>query len=122
MLAHMSLPPESSQSVYSLNGVRTELIILKFTNTIIVSLNQLQKIGTILLAKHPLRLQIEDSDVTPTITTLLGKDDTPTHLYARALIEHIPPEFSLVLFLGLKSHIPKEIPLVVRMVNECKIW
>ena len=118
----MSLPPESNQSVYSLNGVRTELLILKFSDTILVSLNQLQRIGTVLLARHPLKLQIEDSDLAPTIATLLGRDDTPTHTYARALIELIPSEYSLLLFLGLKSHIPKEIPLVVRMVNECKIW
>ena len=118
----MSHLPQSNQSVYSLNGVRTEIIILKFSDTIIVSLNQLQKIGTILLAKHPVKLQIEDSDLTPTVATLLGKDDTSTHLYARAIIEHIPPEYTLVLFLGLKYHIPKEIHLVVRMINECRIW
>ena len=117
----MELCPHTTQSVYLLNGIRTEISVAKFSDTILLSLTQIQRIGTILLARQPPNI-IGDNDVTPQIETILGKDDTPTHLFARALVEHIPREFSLVLFLGLKSHIPKDIHLVVRMLKENVVW
>lgn len=117
----MELCPQTTQSVYLLNGVRTEISVAKFSDTILVSLTQIQKIGTILLATQPPDL-LGDNDFTPQIETILGKDDTPTHLFARALVEHIPRHFSLILFLGLKSHIPQHIHLVVKMLTENLIW
>ncbi|KAI6653317.1 hypothetical protein LOD99_3841 [Oopsacas minuta] len=113
----MELCPHTKQSVYLLNGINTEICVIKFSDTILVSLNQINKIGTILLAKQPPNL-FEDSDATPIISTLLGKDDPATHLYARALVEQIPKQYSLVLFLGLKSHIPEDVKLVVKMFRE----
>ena len=117
----MELCPHTTQSVYLLNGIRTEISVAKFSDTILVSLSQIQRIGTILLATQPPDI-LGDSDITPRIETILGKDETETHLFARALVEHIPRQFSLVLFLGLKSHIPKDIHLVVRMLKENVVW
>ena len=117
----MALCPQATQSVYLLNGIRTEISVAKFSDTILVSLTQIDKIGTILQARQPPNI-LGDNEVTPQIDTILGKDDTPTHLFARALVEHIPRQFSLILFLGLKSHIPKDIHPVVRMLRENVVW
>lgn len=96
--------------------------MLRFSDTILISLSQMQKIGTILLAKPMPKIEANDPHLTRDISTLLGKDDPVTHLFARALVDHIPTDLTLILFLGLKSHIPTDVPYVVRMVEEVKIW
>lgn len=116
----------TKQCVYKLRGIRTELLITDFGSALFISVNQLQKLGTLLYVPidkmQPIENAAEDK-IPPKIHTLLGKDDEYSHLFARVLIDIIPiHQKALILSLAMKEHNPKDTPYIRQMVTENKIW
>ncbi|XP_010029162.2 uncharacterized protein LOC104419252 [Eucalyptus grandis] len=106
-----------------IKGNKTDLVICRYDDHIMVIVTQIGAMGTILHARKEEGVSI---DPTFNVSVVFGKRDEPMMVAcARQLIEHISNSRAsrqLVLSLGLKDHSSETLKGVVSAVIENRLW
>ena len=100
--------PERVSRVGNVSGVRTELLVTRFTDKILLTISQLNKFGT--------WLQLDRAAVRPdgqgtgsvtrhvyTCTVLLGQDTEEVQFLGRTLAEKLDTDKTVILTVGVKN-------------------
>ncbi|CAM6102561.1 unnamed protein product [Calypogeia fissa] len=119
----MTFPVASKRVSTEIQGVKTELVLCGYDDSILVVATQIGKIGTLLSARKE---EAYGGGPTYNVHTLMGKRDEPfLAACARQLIENMSESGStrsLVLSLGLKDHSPTTLKSIIQFVIANKIW
>jgi len=111
--------PERVSRVGSVSGVRTELLVTRFTDKLLLTITQLNKFGTWLqLDREAVRPDGQDTgSVTShvyTCTVLLGQDTEEVQFLGRTLAEKLSTDKTVILTVGVKS---LTVPLALELVK-----
>ncbi|CAM6118489.1 unnamed protein product [Calypogeia fissa] len=121
---NMAFPVASKRVSTEIQGVKTELVLCGYDDSILVVVTQIGKMGTLLSARR--KEEAYGGGPTYNVHILMGKRDEPfLAACARQLIENMSENGStrsLVLSLGLKDHSPTTLKSVIQFVIANKIW
>ena len=111
--------PDRVSRVGSVSSVRTELLITRFTDKLLLTVTQLNKFGTWLqLDREAVRPDGQDTgSVTShvyTCTVLLGQDTEEVQFLGRTLAEKLGTDKTVILTVGVKS---LTVPLALELVK-----
>ena len=111
--------PDRVSRVGNVCGVRTELLITRFTDKLLLTITQLNKFGTWLqLDREAVRPDGQDTgSVTShvyTCTVLLGQDTEEVQFLGRTLAEKLGTDKTVILTVGVKS---LTVPLALELVK-----
>jgi len=111
--------PERVSRVGNVSGVRTELLVTRFTDKLLLTISQLNKFGTWLqLDRASVRPDGQDTgSVTRhvyTCTVLLGQDTEELQFLGRTLAEKLGTDKTVILTVGVKS---LTVPLALELVK-----
>ena len=100
--------PERVSRVGNVSGVRTELLVTRFTDKLLLTISQLNKFGTWLqLDRAAVRPDGQDTgSVTRqvyTCTVLLGQDTEEVQFLGRTLAEKLDTDKTVILTVGVKN-------------------
>lgn len=111
--------PERVSRVGNVSGVRTELLVTRFTDKVLLTVTQLNKFGTWLqLDRAAVRPDGQDTgSVTShvyTCTVLLGQDTEEVQFLGRTLAEKLNTDKTVILTVGVKN---LTVPLALELVK-----
>ena len=111
--------PERASRVGKVSGVRTELLVTRFSDKLLLTVTQLNKFGTWLqLDRAAVRPDGQDTgSVTShvyTCTVLLGQDTEEVQFLGRTLAEKLGTDKTVILTVGVKS---LTVPLALELVK-----
>ena len=100
--------PERGSRVGNVSGVRTELLVTRFSDKLLLTVTQLNKFGTWLqLDRAAVRPDGQDTgSVTRqvyTCTVLLGQDTEEVQFLGRTLAEKLDTDKTVILTVGVKN-------------------
>ena len=111
--------PERASRVGNVSGVRTELLVTRFSDKLLLTVTQLNKFGT--------WLQLDRAAVRPdgqetgsvarqvyTCTVLLGQDTEEVQFFGRTLAEKLNTDKTVILTVGVKN---LTVPLALELVK-----
>jgi len=111
--------PERASRVGNVSGVRTELLVTRFSDKLLLTVTQLNKFGT--------WLQLDRAAVRPdgqetgsvtrqvyTCTVLLGQDTEELQFFGRTLAEKLNTDKTVILTVGVKN---LTVPLALELVK-----
>jgi proteasome assembly chaperone 3 len=119
------MAPASSQIVAHVAGVRTEILLIAYTNCLLVVVTQLGSLGTVLRAE---KQTVLGSGITHDVVVLLGRRDDPmAELCARQLGERLveagcASPLLLCLALDNLAAVQQTVQQVVDQVLKHPVW
>ena len=111
--------PERVSRVGNVSGVRTELLVTRFSDKLLLTVTQLNKFGTWLqLDRAAVRPDGQDTgSVTRQVymcTVLLGQDTEEVQFFGRTLAEKLNTDKTVILTVGVKN---LTVPLALELVK-----
>jgi len=111
-------PPFSTlQLAAMIDGIHTEFILTTYSNLVFFVVTQLEKLGSLLLARRELTMEGEP---TFAISSLLGRRDPEIEIYARKLVEVTSKRSAkpLLLSLALKDNSPSTFRQIIAFISK----
>ncbi|XP_064607289.1 proteasome assembly chaperone 3-like [Liolophura sinensis] len=116
-----SFPIKTKQVCVDVNGICTDIVCRDFEDRIFIVVTQLQKLGTLVHISKDV-LVAEDTQLTFTTKTLLGKDEPLIHVIARNIAVALNTSKPIVLGLALRDTSRETTKTIENIILENKVW